>query len=225
MAVSKPWDWDRNELDIWHDPSEDSFYLLERWKSMGFSRFLDLGCGMGRHSLQFARAGFDVFALDLSEKAVDYVGLRAREEGLSLSVSSGDMTDLPYASGQMDCLLAFHVLSHTDTPGMKRVVSEMERVVRPGGEIYVTLCSKDTWSFKEAGFPVIDENTVMKVEDGPEDGIPHFFADREIIDELFSGFHIHNLRHVQELVVRGSEYVSWHYFLHAVRVQARGSSR
>ena len=63
--------------------------------------------------------GFDVYALDLSASAVDYVGMKALEEGLSLSVTTGVLTDLPYTNGQMDCLLAFHVLSHTDTPGMK----------------------------------------------------------------------------------------------------------
>ena len=39
-------------------------------------------------------------------------------------------------------------------------VSELKRVLRSGGEFYITLCSKKMWSFKEAVFPMVDENTV-----------------------------------------------------------------
>ena len=117
----------------------------------------------------------------------------------------------------MDCLLAFHVLSHTDTPGMQQVIGEIERVMKPRGEVFITLCSKDTWSYKEAGFPVIDENFVMKIQDGPENGIPHFFADRGIIDKLFTGFNIQSLKHTQDIIVEGEEYGFWHYFIKASR--------
>lgn len=217
MVDNKAWDWSRSEDGIWHIPSEDSHYLVNHWKEIGFVNFLDLGCGLGRHSFQFAKAGFSVFALDLSDEAVDFVREKASEKDLTIQTFHGDMTYLPFEDGLIDCLLAFHVLSHTDTPGMQRVVAEIERVVKPGGEIYITLCSKDAWSYKEAGFPVIDENTVMKLEDGPENEIPHFFADGAIINRLFTGFNIQSLRHTQDIIVEGEEYGSWHYFMKAQR--------
>ena len=158
-----------------------------------------------------------MFALDLSDEAVNYVRARASQEDLSIEAFKGDMTNMPFEDNSMDCLLAFHVLSHTDTPGMQKVVGEIERVMKAGGEVFITLCSKDAWSYKEAGFPVIDENSVMKVEDGPENGIPHFFADREIVNRLFTGFNIQSLKHTQDIIVEGEEYGSWHYFIKASR--------
>ncbi len=217
MVENKAWDWTRNEDGIWHIPSEDSHYLVNHWKEMGFVNFLDLGCGLGRHSFQFASAGFSVYSLDLSVEAVEFVREKASEKNLSIQAFNGDMTDMPFEDDHIDCLLAFHVLSHTDTPGMQKVIREIERVVKPGGEVFITLCSKDAWSYKEAGFPVIDENSVMKVEDGPENGIPHFFADRDIIDRLFKGFKIQSLKHTQDIIVEGEEYGSWHYFIKACR--------
>ena len=217
VVDSKAWDWSRNLDGIWHTPSEDSHYLVNHWKDIGFVNFLDLGCGLGRHSFQFASAGFNVYSLDLSAEAVEFVREKASEKNLPIQAFHGDMTNLPFEEGFIDCLLAFHVLSHTDTPGMQKAVSEIERVVKPGGEIYITLCSKDTWSYKEAGFPVIDENSVTKIEDGPESGIPHFFADRAIIDRLLTGFNIQSLKHTQDIIVEGEEYGSWHYFIKAQR--------
>lgn len=215
MYKHKPWDWSRNRDDIWHVPSEDSHYLINHWKEKGYVNFLDLGCGLGRHSFQFAAAGFTVHALDLSSEAVEFVERKSFEKGVSVNASAGDMTELPYSNGFFDCLLAYHVLSHTDTPGMRKVISEIARVMKPGGEVFISLCSKDTWSYREAGFPVIDENSVIKVEDGPENGVPHFFADREIIDSLFARFDIQSLKHVQDLIVNGEEYGSWHYYIKA----------
>lgn len=51
--------------------------------------------------------GFDVYALDLSASAVDYVGMKALEEGLSLSVTTGDLTDLPIPMGRWTASLLF----------------------------------------------------------------------------------------------------------------------
>jgi SAM-dependent methyltransferase len=216
-ADSKAWDWKRSASERWSIPSEISYYLVHRWKSRGYTDFLDLGCGPGRHSLQFAEAGFTVFSMDLSEDAVASLADRARASGAKLKASCGDMRRLPYGDASMDCLLAYHVVSHTDTRGIREVIGELRRVLRPGGEFYLTLCSKKAWSYEEAGFERADENTVIKREDGPEDGVPHFFVDEAGIADLFKDLRIMSLQHVQDLVVDGSPYRSWHYFLLGAR--------
>ena len=213
MSISRAWDWSKEENEIWQEPSEDSYYLLARWRGKGYQKFLDLGCGLGRHSFQFAREGFSVDALDLSGLAIEHIRETSANAGIEINAQLGDMLLLPYASEAFDCLLAFHTISHTDTEGMKRIAEELWRVLRPGGEMYVTLCSKMTWSYREAGYPQIDANSVRKIEDGPENGIPHFFADEETIKSLFQDFSIERLRHVQDLVIADKKYVSWHYFL------------
>ncbi|MBF0547603.1 MAG: class I SAM-dependent methyltransferase [Candidatus Riflebacteria bacterium] len=217
MIKSKAWDWSINKSGIWEIPSQDSYYLVQRWKEKNYVRFLDLGCGLGRHSFQFARAGFSTFAFDLSSEAIDYVKRIAIRDSLHIQADLGDMTNLPYEDSFFDCVLAYNVISHTDTTGIAKVVTEIERVLKVDGEMFVSLCSKNAWSYRDAGFPVLDENTVRKIEDGPENNIPHFFADRTLIGQLFSGFEVENLRHIQDMVVNKEEYESWHYFLLGIR--------
>jgi SAM-dependent methyltransferase len=213
MTEHKAWAWEKVGDDRWLRPSEESYYLLDRWRAQGRRDFLDLGCGLGRHALQFARSGFSVSAFDLSDEGLRRLGETATAEGLAIDRRLGDMTALPYPDRSFDCLLAYHVISHTDTPGIKKAVTEITRVLRPDGEFYLTLCSKNARGFREAGFPVIDENTVRRVEDGPEDGIPHFFADPSCIEDIFRDLRIIDLRHEQQLVVDGQPYGSWHYFM------------
>lgn len=64
---SKAWDWEKNQSDYWLIPCVESPYLAERWQGKGFLRFLDLGCGLGRHAVYMAKKGFEVTAADLSE--------------------------------------------------------------------------------------------------------------------------------------------------------------
>ena len=78
----------------------------------------------------------------------------------------------------------------------------------------MTLCSKETWSFKDSGYPKIDENTVLKQEDGPEDGIPHFYVNLEDIKELFNDFEIISLRHTDDIYYTDKLNHSKHYFVH-----------
>lgn len=213
MVDHKAWEWKLNKSDRWHIPCIESYYLINRWHKKKFNFFLDLGCGMGRHSFIFEKSGFICYAFDLSEDAIEFVKKKSKKEKLSVQADVGDMTQLPYDNNFFDCLLAYNVISHTDTSGVKKTVSEIKRVLKPGGEFYLSLCSKNTWGYKESNFPFIDENTKLRTDEGPENGIPHFFADEKLVDELFSGCKIQSLRHVQDLIINEEKYISWHYFI------------
>ncbi len=96
---------------------------------------------------------------------------------------------------------------------MHKILSEISRILKPNGEIYLTLCSKETWSFKDAGYPKIDENTVIKTGEGPEKGISHFYVTLQEILKLFSDFEIEKIRHTDDCYFDGKEQNSKHYFI------------
>jgi SAM-dependent methyltransferase len=211
--VKKAWDWDKSTDKRWFVPCEESYYLMNRWKEKGFTKFLDLGCGRGRHSIQFAINGFNVSSIDLSDVAVNSLNEWSHKEGLDITAVVGDMMHLPYKDNTFDCLLAYHVISHTDSKGIIRVISELGRVLKPEGEFFISFCSKNSWSFKEAGYPKFDDNTVVKIEDGAENNVPHFYADDKLLKELLCNLKPITVRQVQDVVLEGYDYVSWHYFV------------
>lgn len=199
MVESKGWDWkivNGSQKEIYKNPSIESYYLLNRWKSQGKNDFLDLGCGLGRHSILFGKNGFKVNCFDISEEAIIRTKEWAEEENLKFSYNTGDMLNLPYEDEQLDCIYCRNVISHTDTEGMKQIIKELYRVLKKNGECYLTLGSKDSWRYKAEDWPSIDENTKLRMEEGPEYKTPHFYVDYDLVQLLFKDFEIVNIYQV-----------------------------
>lgn len=215
MIKSQGWNWknvDGKEKSFWMTPSIESYYLIDRWINRGKKKFLDLGCGLGRHSIQFAKKGFDVYCFDIEEDALAKTKNYAESENLELDYKVGDMHSLPYEDESMDAILCRNVISHTDTEGIKVIIKELYRILKKDGECYLTLCSKETSYFKREDWPLVDENTRQRLEEGPEYGIPHFYADYDLIKKLFKDFKIEFIYHIEDYYEKdGKTNSSYHY--------------
>jgi SAM-dependent methyltransferase len=90
---------------------------------------LDVGCGTGQLGAAIAGEGYDVYGVDLAPSMIR----RARERGLA-GTFAGVTTALPFADDSFDLALTVATLHHLETPDrVARTVSQMGRVVRPGG--------------------------------------------------------------------------------------------
>lgn len=215
MIESKAWDWSKNEDNYWLIPAMETCYLAESWKSKGFSKFLDLGCGLGRHSIYFAKKGFEVNSVDLSDYGVNHLENWAEKEQLTIKMSVCDMLNLPFANDTFDCIIAYNVIYHTDTEGFIKSLEEIKRVLKNKGELFITLLSKDTWSYQRADqYKRIDNNTILRNEHDTELDVPHFYVDIEDIKKYFVDFDFikvpveHN-----EYNMENTEYFSKHFSL------------
>ena len=209
-----PFDWNSADREAWLEPCEESYYYAAKWKREGIKSVLDLGCGLGRHSVLFAQCGFKVTALDISDDALSFLKKYSKEMGVDIACRRADMESLPFADDAFDCIFAMHSAGHTDTEGMRRIMAELRRVLKPDGELFMTLCSKETWTFLQPELPRLDENTVVKT-DGPEQGVPHFFADRENIESLFRNFELRKVRHTDDCFDGEKWRNMKHYFIEA----------
>jgi SAM-dependent methyltransferase len=108
-------------------------------------RFLDLGCGGGRHAFAAMKLGAAVTALDYSEgelkdvRATTGAMLAAGEIGDAHygGVVNGDALDVPFADATFDRIVCSEVLEHIWDD--ERAIAELVRVLRPGGRLAVTV--------------------------------------------------------------------------------------
>ncbi len=90
---------------------------------------LDIGCGTGATLTHLEQFG-DVQGVDVSPLALGY----CRQRGLQ-RVLAASATQLPFSDGSFDLVTALDVIEHLDDD--LRGISEIERVLRPGGTAVV----------------------------------------------------------------------------------------
>jgi ubiquinone/menaquinone biosynthesis C-methylase UbiE len=97
---------------------------------------LEVGCGPGEAAERIGRElGARVVAVDLSPRMVDL----ARARGVDARV--GNVQELPFEEESFDCALAAWMLFHASD--LERALSELARVVRPGGRLVAATNGED----------------------------------------------------------------------------------
>lgn len=96
------------------------------------ARVLDVGCAFGHGTAILARR-YRVAGHDLSSEYIQ----RARARLPEVPFTCGSAEALPHLSGSFDGAVLLDVLEHV--PDERRVISEIARVVRPGGELIVSV--------------------------------------------------------------------------------------
>jgi tellurite methyltransferase len=108
-------------------------------------RVLDAGCGGGRNLVFMLRAGMDVHGIDESPDAI--AAVRRQAAALAPQLPAGRFTVQPvdamsFASGSMDVVVSSAVLHFArDEAHFTGMVSEMWRVLAPGGLLFCRLAS------------------------------------------------------------------------------------
>ncbi len=132
----------------WDQPFIHEFAQFTRYHG---KKVLEVGFGAGTDFTQWLRAGAKVSGIDLTEEALE--NLRRRIEVFQLPqpeyIGVGDAEKLTFPDNTFDLGYSFGVLHHS--PNTEQAISELVRVVRPGGEVKIMvynrrcLCAFKTW--------------------------------------------------------------------------------
>ncbi len=141
-------------------------------------RVLDAGCGYGRNLVHLLREGCEIFALDADREGVEHVRNLSRSLGTGLpdeNFQVGVIEQLPFPDGFADVVICSSVLHFArDEEHFEAMLSELWRVLRPGGLFFCRLGSRIGMEFEQ-------------VEDGRYligDGSAWFLVDEEMLLEL-----------------------------------------
>ena len=96
-------------------------------------RLLDIGCNWGRWTLAAARSGHEAVGLDPQLGAVLAARRVASQLGLKARFVVGDARHLPFRAGAFDYAWSYSVLQHFAREDAVAALSEIGRVLRPGG--------------------------------------------------------------------------------------------
>lgn len=119
---------------------------LHEYSAFRGRRVLDVGCGNGYVLSRYAQDGAYAFGVDLTKKAIFLATRRFELERLSGEFTIANAEMLPFASATFDCVCSMGVLHHT--PDTARAVSELWRVLKPGGRLIVMFYHRDSLQYR-----------------------------------------------------------------------------
>ncbi|MGC9517586.1 MAG: class I SAM-dependent methyltransferase [Methanomicrobiales archaeon] len=185
-------DWD----DIYKDkgmvqvePSKYVINALNYFKKEKLSKILDLGCGTGRHVAYMNNQGFSVSGCDASTKALEIASKNTPQAKLIYC----DFKSLPYPDESFDGVISHGVVHHALMDDIRKAISEIKRVVRSGGLVYIMVPSINHDEFHTG--TEIEKNTKINIDSIDGDLPHHYFAKNEL-EDLFDDFEIIKLEHV-----------------------------
>lgn len=107
------------------------------FRERGVRSVLDSACGSGRHAVEFARAGYQVSACDVSARMLDLTRRNAQAVGLNVEIFKANLTEIDRVagSGGFDAILCLgnslpHLLTQRD---LDRAMRSVKRALAPGG--------------------------------------------------------------------------------------------
>jgi len=108
------------------------------------SRILDLCCGHGRHSVELAARGYDVFGQDLCALFLEKARGAAEARGVTLTLARGDMREIAHEPGFDAVVNLFTAFGYfEDDRENAKVIREVARVLRPGGKFVLEIIDRD----------------------------------------------------------------------------------
>jgi 2-polyprenyl-3-methyl-5-hydroxy-6-metoxy-1,4-benzoquinol methylase len=126
------------------EPHIPRFAEFERWQG---KRVLEVGCGIGTDSINFARAGAELTAVDLSGESLRIAEQRANVMGVAdrITFVQANAEELTQAvsGGPYDLIYSFGVIHHTPQPD--RALAEMRRLAAPGGTLKLMVYHRRSW--------------------------------------------------------------------------------
>jgi 2-polyprenyl-3-methyl-5-hydroxy-6-metoxy-1,4-benzoquinol methylase len=120
------------------------FADFERWRG---KRVLEIGCGIGTDTINFARHGASVTAVDLTERSLEVAHRRAEVFGLEDRIrfiqSNAEELSSFVPVESYDLVYSFGVIHHTPHP--ERVLEEIRKYVKPGTEVRIMVYNRWSW--------------------------------------------------------------------------------
>lgn len=196
------------------EPHIPLFAQFERWKN---KKVLEIGCGIGTDSINFARAGADLTVVDLSDKSLELCKKRFEVYGLRAKFYQANCEQLssfvPITA--YDLVYSFGVIHHTPHP--EKALQEIKKYCAGHTEIRIMVYSKWCWKvfwiimkYGKGNFWRTDELVKMYSEAQMGCPVTNYYSFRNI-RVLMDNFEILQIRKDHIFPYRIDKYINYQY--------------
>lgn len=186
--------WENPEIaKRWSEtpPLPEVVEMADRLDEEGRRRVLDIGCGMGRHTIYLALRGFEVVAADNAPNAIAVCKESLEKAGVRAEVIELDMRQMPFPDGHFDGVISSHVIHHERLSVIESVIVAITRTLSHRGYFVWAMPTPDHF---ECGLGEEIEPGTWVCEQHREGPIPHHFCTEEEVHRLLREYEILSFR-------------------------------
>jgi len=145
-ALASRW-WDPNsEFKPLHEINPLRMNYISQAINLAGKRVLDIGCGGGILSEAMAHHGAQVTAIDMADASLAVAKLHQLESGLEIDYRKVAAEEFAAEqAGQFDVVTCLEMLEHVPSPAS--IVQACERLVKPGGLIFLSTINRNPKSY------------------------------------------------------------------------------
>jgi len=224
---------------LWRDPEMVKLWggfpplpqvveMADRLEAEGKRRVLDIGCGLGRHTVYLAARGFEVIATDNSPTAIAAcrenlakalhtagpagtligpLGVpKGGPAGVQAAVLQTEMTEFPFPDGHFHGIVASHVIHHCYRADLEAIIASITRKLAPDGYL--------VWAMPSTRHCHCGKGT--EVEPGtwvdpnhPEGPLPHHYCTEAEVRQLLHDYEIVSLVEQETRVGDQGSHLHW----------------
>ena len=148
----KNWTLDIQNMSWVEDTGRQVDFLIKQLQLKGTEKILDLACGFGRHSLEFARRGYDVTGIDITPAYIDYANEQAKKENLNAKFICQDIRTITFDK-EFDVVLnmADGAIGYLEDDGENhKIFSVIAKALKNGGKHFMDIMNG---SYAQTHFP------------------------------------------------------------------------
>ncbi len=125
------------------------FDWLIDFDSLKTTDVLEIGVGNGSHAQLLAEHAKSFTGIDLTPYAIKSTGERMRVFGIDAKILQMDAEQMQFPDASFDLIWTWGVIHHS--ANTRKILEEMRRVLRPGGEALVMVYHRTLWEYYVQG--------------------------------------------------------------------------
>jgi ubiquinone/menaquinone biosynthesis C-methylase UbiE len=112
--------------------------LARRWQG---GKLLNLGCAHGPDFLPF-KDGFELYGVDFSSEMLKFAEKYSQKFSFAVELALADVRHLPYPDDNFDWAISVATYHHIRGEDQLEALRELKRVLKPGGEAFITVWNR-----------------------------------------------------------------------------------
>ncbi|MBD3191583.1 MAG: methyltransferase domain-containing protein [Candidatus Heimdallarchaeota archaeon] len=164
----------------WYDtfmpkPSDDQTlnevnFIVDHLPMSSYQTILDVCCGIGRHSINLAKKGYEVTGIDINQQALNQARAYMQSEGVKVNFLQKDMRKLSMLQGYYDAILSlWQSFGFFDQQTNERIVHQINQKLSPKGRFILDIFNQDffvshqgRYEFERRGIHITETKTIAE---------------------------------------------------------------